>query len=235
MCSVKESHGRGRVRGVIKDGGYLLQKFNGNEHQTKITRWVNCCLGGWFGLDWVHRKVAPVNMRESVDTYRSFSEWNQLNPGKCVEGNFPTANDFRQLSVSKRHNTIISALSDKEFEKRVSQRNKEKKEIERAASVGGGAGRGGMVMEHGHSVVGLGNVYASDKQRGNYDSSDDEENGGGGGMSGGGMMGGFGVPPPPDADDLGMGGMGGEGLEMNPMFVNKRRAESIASNIRKSR
>ena len=54
-------------------------------------------------------------------------------------------------------------------------------------------------------------------------------------MSGGEIMtGGFGVPLP-DVDDLGMGGLGGEGLGTNPMFVSKRRAESVSSNNRKSR
>jgi hypothetical protein len=216
VMSHKETHMRGRVRGDIKDGGVLLQKHEGNEHLTKMTRWVNCDLGGWFGGDWMARITAPINMRESVDDYITYCEWCKMHPDSR-----PTRDDYMKGGMKRTLTNITgTSLSEREMQKMKDDNFKEQEELKKK---GKGSGMTGIV--HGndhHSDDGLEMQNMYDPE--DHDNEKEIH-----------MMGGLGVPPPPDIDDIvrpeslrGLRAGKFSGKEMNPMFVTKMRAESVS-------
>eukprot|EP00519_Triparma_laevis_P007065 CAMPEP_0182496394 /NCGR_PEP_ID=MMETSP1321-20130603/5043_1 /TAXON_ID=91990 /ORGANISM="Bolidomonas sp., Strain RCC1657" /LENGTH=1494 /DNA_ID=CAMNT_0024700001 /DNA_START=461 /DNA_END=4945 /DNA_ORIENTATION=- len=62
----------GRKRAEMKLGGYLFSPCSNGG--TDVVFCVDVDLGGWFAIDYFHRKIAPSYLKGVVDEYRAFSE-----------------------------------------------------------------------------------------------------------------------------------------------------------------
>ena len=74
LAPLKRSHKDGRVRAHLYVGGYFISRAGANGETTKIVYAVNSELHGVFALDLIRRRVAPIQLVNKVNEFRTFAE-----------------------------------------------------------------------------------------------------------------------------------------------------------------